>query len=232
MFKIKSDKKILLRIFGLGGIIGAFLFIFIYGVRVLDVAYDEWLLTGGDLSQHYLGWIFYRKSSWSFPVGLVEGILNPEKISIMYLDSIPILAIIFKIFSPILPTTFQYFGIWGIFSFIMQGGIAALIAGKYTKNYCAIGSVSGILVLSSTVLQRMFGHTALAGQWIILLGIYVWICNIENDRKRIWIWNALLVLAVYVHMYFVPMILSMAFFDSLRKKITGGGLESLFDISL
>ncbi len=47
--------------FALGALLGGLLFVMLYGVRILDVTYDDWLLTGWyDLSQHYVGWTLYR----------------------------------------------------------------------------------------------------------------------------------------------------------------------------
>lgn len=111
-----------------GCIIGFLLFIWIFGVRVLDVTYDAWLLQGTaqggffqDLTQHYMGWLYLRESDWSFPLGLIENLSYPDKISIIYMDSIPVFALLFKLFSPILPETFQYFGWWGASCFVFQG---------------------------------------------------------------------------------------------------------------
>ena len=43
-------------------VLGAILFIAIYGVRILDPTYDEWLFAGGDLTQHYIGWLYFRET--------------------------------------------------------------------------------------------------------------------------------------------------------------------------
>lgn len=63
----------------LSGLIGAILFISIYGVKILDPTYEDWLFEGGDLTQHYLGWVFYRRSGWHFPIGLIDNILGDKK---------------------------------------------------------------------------------------------------------------------------------------------------------
>lgn len=214
---VNNANKKIIQAFVIGALTGGLFFLCIYGIKVLNVTYDAWLMREIDLSQHYLGWTFYRNSQWAFPVGLTEGIVYPERISIMYLDSIPIFAIIFKILSPLLPHTFQYFGLWGLLCFILQGGIAAVIVRKYSDNRIVIASGAGLLVLSSTVLQRMFGHTALAGQWIILLAICVWIYDIVSIKKRVLIWCGILVLSIFVHMYFMPMILAIAFFNLFKE---------------
>jgi hypothetical protein len=196
-------------IFALGCLIGALAFISLYGVKVLNVTYDDWLMTGGDLSQHYIGWRFFRASQWNFPLGLMDGLVYPHKVSVMYMDSIPIFAIIFKLLSPFLPATFQYFGIWGILSFMLQGGLAILIIRRFTSNYiiCIVSEL--FFVFSPVMMQRMFAHTALAGHWVILLSIYLYLSksHIDSLKKNIAIWSLLVFLSVVVHMYFFPMVM-------------------------
>ena len=103
-------KKELIKIFCVGSLIGAIVFLACYGWKILDVTNDSWLLTGQDISQHYIGWKFYRASAWHFPIGQIDGIIYPETSCIIFSDSIPLFAIFFKILSPILPETFQYLG--------------------------------------------------------------------------------------------------------------------------
>ena len=44
----------------LSSMIGIVVFIALYGVDVLNPFYDDWLLGKRHLTQHYLGWCFYR----------------------------------------------------------------------------------------------------------------------------------------------------------------------------
>ena len=81
MFNVNNDtyKRITSRdirnVFLLGGLAGMLVFIACYGVCILDVTNDAWLLTGEDITQHYIGWKFYRASEWTFPIGQIQGIL-------------------------------------------------------------------------------------------------------------------------------------------------------------
>ena len=47
-----------------GALLGALVFLVLYGVRVLDPLCVDWILNNPspDPSQHYLGWVFYRRS--------------------------------------------------------------------------------------------------------------------------------------------------------------------------
>ena len=78
--------------------LGGIAFLLIYGIKILNPQYTDWLLMGGDPSQHYLGWEFYRRSDWFFPLGLTDQLAYPLKTSVIYTDSIPLFAVFFKLF--------------------------------------------------------------------------------------------------------------------------------------
>lgn len=189
-----------------GAIGGVLVFLVLYGTAVLDPTNDGWLHSNSDdISQHYIGWLFFRDAPWQFPVGVIPGLAYPTGIGISFTDSIPLFALIFKLFSP-LPVTFQYFGWWGIACYALQGGIAGLILLRLTKSV-GLSVTGSLLFVTAPVLgMRMFTHTALAGQWIILLAIYVLIRSKElSARQFISWWSVVMVLSVLIHPYFVPM---------------------------
>ena len=115
-----------------GALLGALVFLVLYGVRVLDPLCVDWILNNPspDPSQHYLGWVFYRRSGWHLPyLGANYSAIYPYRTSILYTDSIPLLAVVCKLLGGVLPARFQYLGLWGLFCYAMQGGLAqALIA--------------------------------------------------------------------------------------------------------
>lgn len=47
-------------------------------------------------------------------------------VSVLYTDSIPLFAIFFKALSPLLPETFQYFGLFGLMCYMLNGGFAGI----------------------------------------------------------------------------------------------------------
>jgi len=191
-------------------IIGSGVFVAIYGIAPLNVTNDQWLLCGEDLNQHYLGWKFYRNSQYHFPVGLIDG-LTVEPISVIYTDSIPLLAVIFKLVSFMLPDTFQYFGIWGISCYILQTFFAMILLSSFSKNKLQVVMGSLLFTFSPVLLKRMFAHSALAANWVILAALAVWAKKqyFSGLKRKSTIWSALMVLAVSVHMYLMPMVLAI-----------------------
>lgn len=199
-------KKI--NIHGIAALLGCIAFVLIYGIRILNPFYTDWLLAGGDPSQHYLGWEFYRRSQWLWPLGMTDQMAYPLETSVIYTDSIPIFAVLFKLFRRLIPTKFQYFGIWGVCCFILQGYFASkILAQKITsKIIVIIGSI--FFIISPIMIFRMYYHTALATHWLILVSIYFY-GNHEADylyscRASIQ-WGVLGILIASIHLYFVPM---------------------------
>lgn len=226
MFKnsCKSFFKTDLFLYCLIGIISAIVFTLYYGIRVLDPTYTSWLLRGGDPTQHYLGWIAYRQSPWHFPIGMIDTLIYPHQTSVMFTDSIPIFAVIFKLFSPILPETFQYFGYWGLFSFVMQGILTARILKNFSNNKITLIVASILLLFTPMFLVRMFEHSALTGQWLILLILEPLFNHkkYENNNK-IYILCAITgFLGTSIHMYLVLMcgivIVGICIYDILQNK--------------
>ena len=198
-------------VFFAGGLLATVFFFCVYGMRIVDPEYDDWLFNGfnrEDLMQHYMGWLFYRKSEWHFPVTLIDGIYYPSYMPVVYTDSIPLFAVVFKLLSGILPDTFQYFGLYGLLSYFLLGGFSAVTVFGFTKD--RIYSVIASLFCSSSMLMliRVFWHTALSFQWLVVASLYILLFKERqwNIRKSVAYWSLLTFTAIGVQAYFLPMV--------------------------
>ena len=80
--------------------------------RILNPLFVRWLYWG-DPSTSYLGWQFFRKTPFiQFPIGASPNYGVGFSSSIMFTDSVPLIAIPLKYLSFLLPHEFQYFGLW------------------------------------------------------------------------------------------------------------------------
>ena len=204
-----------------GALLGALVFLILYGVRVLDPTCVDWILNNPspDPAQHYLGWVFYRRSGWHLPyLGANYSAIYPYRTSILYTDSIPLLAVLGKLLGGVLPARFQYLGLWGLFCYAMQGGLAqVLIArvggvrpGNTAKNWASVLG-AGVLVLFPALNIRMFAHTALAANWLVMLALWLWLCAEQSENRPtaaklcLW-WGILGLLCAGIHLYYLPMV--------------------------
>ena len=223
-----------------GALLGVLVFLAVYGVRVLDPTSVDWILNSlsPDPIQHYLGWELFRRSPVHLPyIGANYNAVYPFRTSVLFTDSLPLAALFFKLLGGILPTRFQYFGWWGLLCYALQGGLAqagiARIAGvqptfgRDDKSKAAVaiimspcqtaklwGSVlgAGVLVLFPALTIRMFAHTALAANWLVLLALYLWLRSDElmpTIRRACLIWGGMGLLCAGIHLYYLPMVLCL-----------------------
>lgn len=216
----------------LGVLIGAVTFLCIYGVHVLDVTYTDWLLGGGDLTQNYLGWCFYRNSSWTFPIGLMDQIAYPNQVSVIFTDSIPLMAVFFKLFRGILPEEFQYFGIWGLMCFAAQGIFGSLLIYHYVKRKAEAIVGSLFFIITPVMLAQVTINLALGAQWLILCAVWLGLRRRELSAVQNAVrWGVLGILAAGSQLYFIPICgfaaLSFLLSDLICRKDFRGMLAGL-----
>ena len=90
------------------------------GYDNLSIYKTKWLFSGDDRSAHQIGWYFFRNDIWRFPLGINPNFGDQIGNSIVYSDSIPIFALIFKAINFLLPEKFQYFSLWFILCFFYK----------------------------------------------------------------------------------------------------------------
>jgi heme O synthase-like polyprenyltransferase len=105
-----------------------------------------------------MGWLFFRDTPWTFPLGSVPSLLYPAGTTIGFTDSNPIVSILLKPLSSWLPAEFQFIGPWLAFCFICQGYFGAALAGLVTKDkaqqvLAAMMFVASLLCLSLAFLM-------------------------------------------------------------------------------
>lgn len=199
-------------------IIGILLFSFIVGLDIVRFNNIYWLIDCPiicDAQQHLLGWLFFKETNiLQFPLlknysfGLYTGS------SLIYTDSLPIFAIFFRFFNPIIDFQFQYFGLWVLISFVLQAIIADKILNLYIKdNKFRLISIIFFCISPIFLNKLFFSHLALASHWIILLGIYIYLAK----EFKIFHWIILITISALVHGYYIGFI-SIIFLMVLLKE--------------
>ena len=194
-------------------IISTLFWIFLLGFENINPRNINWLNTG-DLTTYQLGWKYFREDVWRFPIGLNPnyGIFSDS--NIIFSDSIPLLAIFFKVFDFLLPKDFQYFSIWILLSLYLQVlfSFKIILLGTKNKFYAAIGCL--FFLFTPVLIHRIGIHLSLFGQWIILSGIYI---ELSNHKNKNFFRYFNLILSSTIHFYFSLMLIVLIFFQDLYK---------------
>jgi hypothetical protein len=142
-------------VFGIAAavVVGAIAFFASMGPAALDPTRLDWIFIGGlDTSMQFVGWHMFRyDDSWppatppyGYPVGT----------SVALTDSIPIVALFFKVLSPLLPPDFQYLGLWLLLCFIMQAVLGVMQMRTCTSSVALQLLGAALFVLSPSLLHH------------------------------------------------------------------------------
>ena len=202
-------------------LIGIVAFFIVVGYPVVIPTNIAWLQSD-DLSTHFLGWHFFRFSDWVIPIGMNPDFGLEISNSIVFSDSNPLFAFVFKFLSPILPYPFQYFGIWILISFILQAWFGWNLLRFLTRDSLIAALGAMLFTFSPPMLQFITTHPSLGSHFLILASLFL-VFKPDLRRRRL-AWGVLLSTAALVHAYLLAMASLLWIADGLNR-ITADNLK-------
>ena len=200
------------------GIAVIIIFHFAYGLEVIKPGNISWLMTiHHDWGAHYLGWYFYINEPWHFPLGEIHKLFYPIGTNVGMTDSIPLLAIFFKLFAAFLPEDFQYIGMW-LFSCHLLAAYFTIRLFKLFKVNQVITFIAVLFITANPVLIYRGMHPAICSHWLLIASIYLYFLNPHQIKPhRILLYQfILLILSAMINPYMTFMVLGFTFFTPLR----------------
>ena len=207
--------KVLASIF----IIPIIIFIYVTGGFVLFTENTNWILDtySIDYKQHWITWLFFQDAPlMQIPItdNFNYGMTNSTTLSVN--DSIPIMALIFKLIKPIFNLPSQYFGLWIFISICLQFFFSFKILKIFIKDNYLTVIFSIFFIISPILLHRLsLGHTAMFAHWLILAGFYLYFL----ESKKIYFWLIIIFVSLLVNSYIASMVL-LIFIGNFYKIIS------------
>jgi hypothetical protein len=200
-------------------VVGTVVFIYATGGRIIDPTNRDWLMLG-DSAQHYLGWAFFRDTPLlQWPIGANPKLGLDFASSIVFTDSIPLAAFVFKPLNVVLPETFQYLGVWIWMCFVLQAyfGVRLLARRVADRSLCGLGAALIVLapVLSYRLVHQGYGHIALVSHFVILAALDLYLDERGSVRK----WAILISCALLIQAYFVPMVVAIWIASMVSRRL-------------
>lgn len=209
LIKNTSDlqKSIIGQILAL--LIGFLVFSLFFDLSILDPSNINWVLEQkGDILQHQLGSMCFRRDVWYFPITLTKELNFPEGVSIVYTDSNILFSLLAKIFRGVFKPEYQFWGLWYLLCIVLQALFSYKILHNITGDvlYALLGA--SIFCLLPTFFHRLeMGHSNLLAHWLILAVISNLLDKkATNSVKDIRNWF-ILVLCASIHGYLMIMCL-------------------------
>lgn len=190
------------------------IFALIYGVLIINPFYTDWCLVRNprldvDIPINFLnGLAFFNSNA---PIPLMDNNSFPDNIGVLYVDCIPLLAVILKmLFWQFVDTfaNFQYAGIWGVLNFVLLGLLSFAFVKKFTKTSDLNAVLCSLFFVTAPIfLERYPRNYALSSMWLILLSFVPYVYYKKFEQKSVFFFYMILgIAATGIHTSYVPVI--------------------------
>lgn len=195
---------------------GSTAFLITVGYRAVIPTNIAWL-GQGDPMTGYFGWSIFRNSPWHLPPGANPAYGLEIGNGIIYSDSNPLLALVFKPLSFLLPDTFQYFGIWVLICLCLQAFFSFKIVGLFSNHKTITCLAASFLVISPPMLFRINSHFNLVAHFLILCSLYMLLK--PQPIRHIAKWSILTGTSALVHPYLLAMVGIIFIGDAIGRRL-------------
>jgi len=170
----------------------------------------NWLYFSPDSATFQIGWSFYKNDILRFPIGLNPNYGQSFGSSIIYSDSIPLFALVFKFIGSQLDKSFQYVSAWFLLCIYLQFFFSFKILFYFTKNYLFSFIGANFYLITPIFLFKLTYHFALGAHWLILWCLFILLkYKFNYPIKKILL---LTITAISIHFYLAILILIPFFF--------------------
>lgn len=192
---------------------------------------DFWRLLQGDVADAQIGWFYYARDVWQFPLFYVGDYHQPEGSYVTLSDSLPLLAFAFKGLYKVAHAPGSnppiYAGIWCAICFLLQVIAASrLLFSLGVRN--PLQHIAGLVLFCYVpILFFRFGQFGLLGHFFVLLSLdgYVRVTRTPALSLNWWLFCSLPVVALLLHPYIAAMsaiFLVATAIESFRSKMIDG----------
>jgi hypothetical protein len=170
-----------------------------------------WQAPSGDAAAGQIGWFYFARDAWHFPLLATNTYHAPEGANLMLADSLPLFGLPAKLLYKMVSTPDAappiYIGLWVALCFVLQAVAASRLL-RALGVIRAVPHVAGLVLFCyAPILFLRFGHATLMGQFLILFALEGYVrAKRAAPTPGGWIaLCALPVVALLIHPYLVAM---------------------------
>ncbi|MFC7399151.1 DUF6311 domain-containing protein [Chelatococcus sp. GCM10030263] len=210
--RFRSDLVRAIGAYACATALGAALFFWIYSWSYVTGQAPFFDPPAGDAAQALVGANYFLADPWHWSPLKVPQIHPPEGLSIIYTDSVPILALIVKILMGVGSGPVNYVGFWLLICFALQGvGAVYLLRSFGERRLTVLVFGSALFLLTGSFIWRQVAeHFALCGHFMLLFALGLAVRVVRDGRHwrgRAGAFAVLSTVSTLIHPYLGAMVI-------------------------
>jgi hypothetical protein len=167
----------------------------------------RWAQPDNDSAAYVVAWNYYLNDAWRFPVFDVPGMGYPEGGSVLFIDALPLTAVLTKIVYSVTGARINPFGPWNLLTYILQGVFAARLMFALGVRSLPASLAASVLTVTCTGFMRRFAHTAVSSHFLLLWALALYFENRRGEKRLAELW-VLAAVALLVNSYLFAMVMA------------------------
>jgi hypothetical protein len=161
-----------------------------------------------DLATGFVGYLYYVQSPWRLPLFYVSALGTPAGTNIIFLDVVPIVALVGKLIYSVTGTTTNLYGPFFFLCFALPGVMMTLVLIAAGIRYGLAAIIAAIFANATSGLLWQWGHTALVAQFLPVGALALYLLSLKAGawRRLMVAWIAYLILSYLTNMYLFAMV--------------------------
>jgi hypothetical protein len=161
-----------------------------------------------DMAQVLVGYLYYVQGPWQLPLFFVSALGTPAGTNVIFMDVVPIVALIGKLFHSLFGTTINPYGGYLFLCFALPGVMMVLFLIAARVRYGLAAVISAIFADTMPALLWRWGHIALMAQFLLIGALALYLFSLQGCVRRglVIAWIAYLILAYLMDQFLFVMV--------------------------
>jgi hypothetical protein len=161
----------------------------------------------GDALNVQIGYQALLHTGWHLPLFFVQNLGMPAGTNIIFMDAVPVVALLGKIASSLAGVPINPYGLWVAACFILSAVFATLVVIEAGQRSLLAAIAASVLAITAPPLLHRFGHLPLLSHFVVIGALYLYM----RDRRartfwtRSGCWAGWLCLAALINVYMFAM---------------------------
>jgi hypothetical protein len=176
-----------------------------------------------DMAQVLVGYLYYLQSPWHLPLFHVSALGMPTGTNVMYLDVVPIVALVGKVVYSLTGATINLYGVYLFLCCVLPGVMMTLVLIAARIRYALAAIIAAVFANATPALLWRWGHVALMAQFLLIGALALYVFSL---RRCIWrwllaAWIFYLILTYLIDQFLFVMVGIVWFCTVIQRRING-----------
>ncbi len=174
-----------------------------------------------DILGAQVGYQAFLRTPWGLPLFYVPTLGAPAGVSIVYTDSIPLVALVGKVVTTIAGVAVNPYGVWVGSCFVLSAVFAALLVAELGETSLLAAGAAAVLSISAPPLLHRFGHLGLMGHFTVIGALFLYLRDRRSSGfwSRTAPWAAWITLSLLITPYLFAMVVAVYAASLLRRAV-------------